>query len=112
VKKMLWRTATTLVFGLVTAAGSMARADECFCLVNSQTAAILRGCDAFSQNQTAACTDPETGKKAIQTISNDWRRINEGADRCDPPSERPWVPLKTLKSCHEATVIDVMTPQK
>ena len=74
----------TLVFGLVTAVCSMARADEGFCLVNPQTAAILRGCEAFNQNQTAACTDPDTGKKAIQTISSDWQRINEGADRCDP----------------------------
>jgi hypothetical protein len=110
VKKMLWRTATTLVFGLVTAAGSMARADECFCLVNSQTAAILRGCEAFSQNQTAACTDPDTDKKAIQTISSDWQRIEAGADRCDP-CKRP--PLGTAKELPRGGPGDeVAGPQK
>jgi hypothetical protein len=84
---MFWRAAMTMVFGLVSAAYSMARADECFCLVNSQTAAILRGCESFrpsDQNQIAACTDPVTGQKAIQTMSSDWQRIEAGADRCNP----------------------------
>lgn len=51
-------------------AGAMARADECFCLTNPQTAAILRGCEAFKAPtdfySTAVCTDPVTGEKAKQ----------------------------------------------
>lgn len=85
---MLWRAAMTLTFGLVSAVVSMAQADECFCLIHPQTAAILRGCEAFKAAtdlySTAACTDPVTGQKAIQTMSADWQRIEAGADRCNP----------------------------
>src|ERR1700730_6233703 len=79
---------STLVFGLATAVCSMARADECFCLTNPQTAAILRGCEAFKASTdfyaTAVCTDPVTGQKAEQTLYSEWKRIEPGADRCNP----------------------------
>jgi hypothetical protein len=85
---MLWRAAMTLVFGLVPAVCSMARTDECFCLTNPQTAAILRGCEAFKAAtdfySTAVCTDPVTGQKAEQTMYSEWQRIEAGADRCNP----------------------------
>ena len=85
---MLWRAAMTLVLGLAPAVCSMARADECFCLTNPQTAAILRGCEAFKASTdfyaTAVCTDPVTGQKAEQTLYSEWKRIEPGADRCNP----------------------------
>jgi hypothetical protein len=88
VKKMLWRAAMTLVLGLAPAVCSMARADECFCLTNPQTAAILRGCEAYKAAtdfySTAVCTDPVTGLKAEQTMYSEWQRIEAGADRCNP----------------------------
>jgi hypothetical protein len=77
----------TVIFGLVAPFGTLLRAEECFCLTNPQTAAILRGCEGFTpskDNQIAACTDPVTGQKAIQTMSSDWQRIEAGADRCNP----------------------------
>jgi hypothetical protein len=77
----------TLIFGLLAAFGTMARAEECFCLTNPQTAAILRGCESFNPSkdkQIAACADPITGQKAIQTMSADWQRIEAGTDRCNP----------------------------
>jgi hypothetical protein len=78
----------TLVFGLISAACSTARADECFCLTNPQTAAILRGCEAFKAPtdfySTAVCTDPISGQKRVQTMYSEWQRIEAGADRCDP----------------------------
>jgi hypothetical protein len=83
---MLWRA--TLVFGLITTVYSMAWADECFCLTNIETAAILRGCEAFKAAtdfySTAVCTDPVTGQKAEQTMYSEWQRIEAGADRCNP----------------------------
>lgn len=77
-----------LVFGLITAVCSIAQADECFCLTNKETAAILRGCDAFKAAtdfyMTALCTDPLTGQKTEQTMHSEWQRIEAGADRCNP----------------------------
>ena len=110
---MLWRAATTLVFGLLPAVCSMARADECFCLTNPQTAAILRGCEAFKAPtdfySTAVCTDPVTGQKSQQTMYSEWQRIEASADRCDP-CKRP--ALGTAKELPRGPGDDVAGPQK
>jgi hypothetical protein len=82
------RTAMMVILGLVGALCQVARADECFCLVHSSSGAILRGCEAFKAPtdfySTAACTDPMTGKLSEQTMYSDWKRIEAGADRCNP----------------------------
>ena len=81
------RAAAALLVGLVAVVGPPAQAQECFCLGHA-TGAILRGCEAFSAPTdfypTAICTDPETGKRSQQTMYSDWKRIEAGADRCDP----------------------------
>jgi hypothetical protein len=64
--------------------------DECFCMVRSAdpAGAILRGCQAYKAGTdfyaTAVCTDPETGQKSEQTITEEWQQIATGADRCNP----------------------------
>lgn len=61
--------------------------DECFCIAHS-LGAILRGCTAYKARTdfyaTAVCTDPDTGKKAEQTITTEWRRLTDGEDLCTP----------------------------
>lgn len=113
-KNVKWRAAMTLVFGLVSATCSMARADECFCLTNPQTAAILRGCEAFKaateRYSTAVCTDPVTGQKAEQTMYSEWQRIEAGADRCNP-CKRLGLP-DTAKELPRGGGDDVAGPQK
>jgi hypothetical protein len=77
-----------MILGLVGAAFQMARADECFCVIHSSSGAILRGCEDFKAPtdfySTAVCTDPETGKRSEQTMYSEWKRIEAGADRCNP----------------------------
>jgi hypothetical protein len=77
----------TMALGLIATFCTMARADECFCL-NHPTGAILRGCEAYKAAGdfylTAICTDPETGKRSQQTMYSDWKRVEAGADRCNP----------------------------
>ncbi|MFZ1413471.1 MAG: hypothetical protein WAS73_02660 [Defluviicoccus sp.] len=84
---MRWRAAMALLVLLVTA-GPGAVAEDCFCLVHGISGAVLRGCEAFKAptdyHWTAVCTERETGKKSEQTITPEWRRIEAGADRCDP----------------------------
>jgi len=109
---MLSQRTLTLIFGLVAAFGTTARADECFCLINPQTAAILRGCEGFrpsTDNQIAACADPVTGQKAIQTMSSDWQRIETGADLCNPCKRAA---LGTAKELPRGGGDDVLGPQK
>jgi hypothetical protein len=81
-------TAIMMILGLVGALPHIARADECFCVIHSSSGAILRGCEAFKAAtdfySTAVCTDPETGKRSEQTMHSDWKRIETGADRCNP----------------------------
>ncbi|MFO1434132.1 MAG: tetratricopeptide repeat protein [Candidatus Competibacteraceae bacterium] len=63
--------------------------DECFCLVRKAdpAGAILRGCEAYKAGTdfyaTAVCTDPETGQKSEQMITDEWQRIAAGEDRCN-----------------------------
>jgi hypothetical protein len=82
-----------LVFGLIVAAAPGPRAAECFCLTNAKTGVTLRGCEAYKAPtdyySTAVCTDPQTGRKSEQTMSTDWQRIEEGADRCTPCRRMP-----------------------
>jgi hypothetical protein len=77
-----------LLFGLLPGGLSIARADQCFCLIHSSSGAMLRGCEEFKAPtdaySTAVCVDPETSKRSLQTIYSDWKRIDEGADRCKP----------------------------
>jgi len=96
--------AAILILGAATAAASPVRADDCFCLINTATGAILRGCEAYKAptdfHSTAACTDPVTGLRSEQTMYADWRRIEAGADRCDPcrrtaRGDAPEVPRKS-----------------
>ena len=79
---------TMMILGLVGHLCDMARADECFCVIHSSSGAILRGCEAFKAPtdfySTAVCTDPETGKRSEQTMYSEWKRIEAGADRCNP----------------------------
>jgi hypothetical protein len=79
---------TIMILGFVGALFHVARADECFCVIHSSSGAILRGCEAFKAPtdfySTAVCTDPETGKRSEQTMYSDWKRIEAGADRCNP----------------------------
>lgn len=64
--------------------------DECFCLVpkSDPKGPILRGCQAYKAGTdfyaTAVCTDPETGQKSEQMITDEWKRIAAGEDRCNP----------------------------
>jgi hypothetical protein len=78
--------ATISFVGLLAIAPAAARADECFCLSHAE-GAVLRGCEAFTSERgempTALCTDPLTGKKSVQKLNPEWRRIEAGADRCD-----------------------------
>jgi hypothetical protein len=55
-------------------------ADECFCLVHTSSGAILRGCEA--RNAFFFCTDPYSGKKEMQKISTEWKRVEPGAEFC------------------------------
>jgi hypothetical protein len=59
---------------------AVAFADECFCLVHASSGAILRGCEA--RNAFFLCTDPYSGKKEMQKISTDWKRVEPGAEFC------------------------------
>jgi hypothetical protein len=90
---MVWRGALLVIGGLVMVAGLPSQADECFCLTNPATGALLRGCEAYKASTdyywTAVCTDPETGLQSEQTMSPDWQRIEEGADRCNPCRRTP-----------------------
>lgn len=87
--------ATVLVFVVAAVTGSTVRADDCFCLTNAATDAILRGCEAYKAStdfySTAVCTDPISGKPYEQTLYPDgqWQRIEAGADRCDPCRPQP-----------------------
>jgi hypothetical protein len=85
---MAWRRTSALIFGLIIAAAPGPLAAECFCLANAATGITLRGCEAYKaptdHYSTTVCTDPETGMKSEQTMSSDWQRIEEGADRCTP----------------------------
>jgi hypothetical protein len=71
---------------LITTTAPGPHAEECFCLTNAATGITLRGCEAYKAptDSTAVCTDPETGVISEQTMSSDWLRIEEGADRCTP----------------------------
>jgi hypothetical protein len=65
----------------VLAIGSTAHADECFCLVHPPPSlAVVRGCEA--KEAVILCTDPFSGKKSVQKISPDWKRVKEGTDLC------------------------------
>lgn len=65
----------------VLAIGSTAHADECFCLVHPPPSlAVVRGCEA--KEAVIFCTDPFSGKKSVQKISPDWKRVKEGTDLC------------------------------
>jgi hypothetical protein len=84
---------TMILCGLLAALSSMARTDECFCLIHA-TGAILRGCEAYKAPNdaypTATCVDPETNKKSEQTMYSEWKRVEAGADRCvvcKPPQQ-------------------------
>jgi hypothetical protein len=84
-------TATISLMGLLATAAAPAHADDCFCLSHA-SGAILRGCESYKALNdaypTADCTDPETGRKSLQTMYSEWKRIEAGADRyvvCKPP---------------------------
>ena len=61
--------------------------DDCFCLAHT-SGAVLRGCFAYKAKTdfyaTATCTDPETGQKSEQMMTQEWRHIPSGEDRCKP----------------------------
>lgn len=101
--------ATVLVFVVTAVTGSTVRADDCFCLTNAATAAILRGCEAYKAStefySTAVCTDPVNGKTSQQTLYPDgqWQRIEAGADRCDPCRPPPRGPAPVLPRGGETT---------
>jgi len=61
--------------------------DDCFCLAHA-SGAVLRGCFAYKAKAdfyaTATCTDPETGQKSEQMMTQEWQRIASGEDRCKP----------------------------
>ena len=82
-----------LLVGLITGFATAAVADDCFCLVNPSTGAILLGCEAYQRptdyDATAVCTDPDTGRTAEQTMHGEWQRIEAGTDRCDPCRPQP-----------------------
>ena len=78
--------ATTIsLLGLLATVAGPVHADECFCLSHA-SGAILRGCESYKAPNdaypTADCTDPETGRKSLQTMYSEWKRIEAGADRC------------------------------
>jgi hypothetical protein len=66
---------------------STGRAEDCFCL-SHPTGAFLYNCESYKSPTdyyaTAICVDRETGKQSTLTLYGDWKRIKEGADRCDP----------------------------
>ena len=79
------RATTISLLGLLAIVAVPTRADECFCLSHA-SGAILRGCESYKALNdaypTADCTDPETGRKSLQTMYSEWKRIEAGADRC------------------------------
>ena len=94
-----------LLLGPIAAIAAAAAAEDCFCLVNPSTGAILRGCAAFKAptdySPTAVCPDPVTGRTSEPPLDTsgrprdaDWQRIEAGADRCDPcrPDKRGIAP--------------------
>lgn len=66
--------------------------DDCFCLAHA-SGAVLRGCFAYKAKTdfyaTATCTDPETGQKSEQMMTQEWQRIPSGEDRCKPCRAMP-----------------------
>jgi hypothetical protein len=79
--------ATILLLALLATISPTVRADECFCLNQTSSGAILRGCEA--KGATILCTDPITAKKSVQQINPDWKRIEAGADLCVVCKETP-----------------------
>ena len=91
---------TMLLLGLLATAAST-RADECFCLSHG-SGAILRGCESYKAPNdaypTADCTDPETGRKSLQTMYSEWKRIEAGADRCGVCKPPPRTTMEVPRS--------------
>ena len=79
-RTMSYLTAAISLFILMAAIPTTVDADECFCLTHVGSGAILRGCEA--KGAVFLCTDPETLKKSVQSITSDWKRIEVGTDRC------------------------------